>query len=57
MATPLRLVDDEELPLRCAPARGEHTEEVLAELCGYSPGQVAELAGEGVFGAVELTAS
>ncbi|HJU47653.1 MAG TPA: CoA transferase [Gaiellaceae bacterium] len=51
--TPLRLSDGEELlerePER-GPRRGEHTEEVLVELCGYAPQRVLELADAGVFG-------
>jgi crotonobetainyl-CoA:carnitine CoA-transferase CaiB-like acyl-CoA transferase len=38
------------------PFRGEHTEEVLVELCGYAPGRVSELAEAGVFGEVEVRA-
>ena len=49
IATPLR-VGEEEKPLRRAPLRGEHTEEVLRVLCGYTAGRVEELASEGVFG-------
>jgi crotonobetainyl-CoA:carnitine CoA-transferase CaiB-like acyl-CoA transferase len=47
-ATPLRLGD--EAPLVRAPFRGEHTEQVLVELCGYAPERVRELADAGVFG-------
>jgi crotonobetainyl-CoA:carnitine CoA-transferase CaiB-like acyl-CoA transferase len=32
------------------PYLGEHTEEVLTELCGYSPADVSALAADGVFG-------
>jgi crotonobetainyl-CoA:carnitine CoA-transferase CaiB-like acyl-CoA transferase len=49
VATPLRLSGDEP-PVRAAPARGEDTERVLVELCGYEPGRVQELAAAGVFG-------
>ncbi len=49
VASPLRLSDAEQ-PTRPAPARGEHTEQVLTELCGYSPERVGELEGRGVFG-------
>ena len=35
---------------RAGAARGEHTAAVLAELCGYSPERVRELADAGVFG-------
>jgi crotonobetainyl-CoA:carnitine CoA-transferase CaiB-like acyl-CoA transferase len=48
VASPLRVGD--ELPVRRAPFRGEHTESVLEELCGYSPERLAELAAAGVFG-------
>jgi crotonobetainyl-CoA:carnitine CoA-transferase CaiB-like acyl-CoA transferase len=49
VASPLRLsVGDP--PVRPAPARGEHTVEVLVELCGYSAERVRELADAGVFG-------
>jgi len=49
IATPLR-VGEEEKPLRRAPFRGEHTEEVLLGLCGYTPERIAELAEAGTFG-------
>ena len=39
-----------------APFRGEHTEQVLVEYCGYSPKRVRELAEAGVFGDVALAA-
>jgi crotonobetainyl-CoA:carnitine CoA-transferase CaiB-like acyl-CoA transferase len=51
--TPLRVSDGERPPTR-GPFRGEHTAEVLQELCGYSPERVRELHAEGVFGDVEL---
>ena len=51
--TPLRLSSDGERlerdPVR-GPGRGEHTDSVLEELCGYAPERVAELAEAGVFG-------
>jgi crotonobetainyl-CoA:carnitine CoA-transferase CaiB-like acyl-CoA transferase len=47
--TPLRLTAGERPPER-APFRGEHTEEVLGEVCGYSRERVRELAAAGVFG-------
>jgi crotonobetainyl-CoA:carnitine CoA-transferase CaiB-like acyl-CoA transferase len=57
VATPLR-VGEEEKPARRAPFRGEDTERVLAELCGYSPERVRELAADGAFGdAVPATGS
>ena len=39
-----------ERPPARGPTRGEHTEDVLVELCGYSAEQVGELAADGVFG-------
>ena len=49
VASPLRL-SGEEPPVRPAPARGEDTEQVLVELCGYESARVQELAAAGVFG-------
>jgi crotonobetainyl-CoA:carnitine CoA-transferase CaiB-like acyl-CoA transferase len=54
-ASPLR-VDGAPAPARRGPARGEHTREVLAELCGYAPDRVRALAAAGVFGDVDLAA-
>jgi crotonobetainyl-CoA:carnitine CoA-transferase CaiB-like acyl-CoA transferase len=51
--TPLRLSDDGERlerPPGRGPGRGEHTEQVLVELCGYTAEEVRRLAEEGVFG-------
>ncbi len=48
VASPLRLGD--EPPLGRGPFRGEHTEEVLVEVCGYAPERVRELSDTGVFG-------
>jgi crotonobetainyl-CoA:carnitine CoA-transferase CaiB-like acyl-CoA transferase len=48
-ATPLRVGSDPK-PNRLAPARGEHTHDVLVDLCGYSPERVDELSAAGVFG-------
>ena len=48
VASPLRLGD--EAPLERAPFRGEHTESVLGEVCGYSCERIDELAAAGVFG-------
>jgi crotonobetainyl-CoA:carnitine CoA-transferase CaiB-like acyl-CoA transferase len=56
VATPLR-VGTEERPLERAPGRGEHTEEVLVELCGYSRARMAELAAGGVFGDASVSAT
>jgi crotonobetainyl-CoA:carnitine CoA-transferase CaiB-like acyl-CoA transferase len=49
VASPLR-VGDEERPIRRGPFRGEHTREVLEELCGYSRERIDELATAGAFG-------
>ena len=49
VASPLRL-SGEEPPARRAPERGEDTEHILVELCGYEPARVQELAASGVFG-------
>ena len=49
VASPLRLSGGEP-PLRRAPFRGEHTEQVLVELCGYERERVRRLAETGVFG-------
>jgi crotonobetainyl-CoA:carnitine CoA-transferase CaiB-like acyl-CoA transferase len=49
VASPLRLSGPEP-PARPGPARGEHTEHVLVEVCGYSPERIRALAGAGVFG-------
>lgn len=49
VASPLR-VGTEPLPLRRGPHRGEHTDEVLRELCGYDPGEIEELRTAGAFG-------
>ncbi len=49
VASPLRLSGGEP-PVGPAPARGEHTERVLVELCGYGPDRVRALAAAGVFG-------
>jgi crotonobetainyl-CoA:carnitine CoA-transferase CaiB-like acyl-CoA transferase len=56
VATPLR-VGEEEKPTRRAPFRGEHTERVLVELCGYSRERVRDLAETGVFGGAVLAAA
>jgi crotonobetainyl-CoA:carnitine CoA-transferase CaiB-like acyl-CoA transferase len=49
VASPLRLSGPEP-PVRPGPARGEHTEDVLAEVCGYGPERIRGLAESGVFG-------
>src|SRR5262249_25420234 len=55
MRTALRVAEGERPPAR-GPFRGEHTETVLAGLCGYPAERIAELADAGVFGNVEVTA-
>jgi crotonobetainyl-CoA:carnitine CoA-transferase CaiB-like acyl-CoA transferase len=49
IASPLR-VGDETRPVERAPRRGEHTADVLAELCGYDAAEVEALAASGAFG-------
>ena len=61
IASPLRLSGEDGEDLRAQPPargpfRGEHTEQVLVEYCGYSPKRVRELAEAGVFGDVALAA-
>ena len=51
VASPLRLSGEQRTLVR-GPFRGEHTERVLVELCGYEPEHVRELAAAGVFGEV-----
>ena len=53
VATPLR-VGEEEKPARRAPFRGEDTEPVLVDLCGYSPERVRRLAAAGAFGDIPV---
>ena len=48
-ASPLR-VGTERVPARRAPARGEHTREMLSELCGYGSERLDALERDGVFG-------
>ena len=50
VASPLRVGDDER-PLRPGPARGEHTDAVMRELCAYDDARLGELRRAGVFGA------
>jgi crotonobetainyl-CoA:carnitine CoA-transferase CaiB-like acyl-CoA transferase len=54
IASPLR-VGEERRPIERAPRRGEHTAEVLAELCGYDADQVASLTDAGAFGPPSTT--
>jgi crotonobetainyl-CoA:carnitine CoA-transferase CaiB-like acyl-CoA transferase len=49
VASPLRL-SGASAPLSRAPSRGEDTERILLEVCGYNPGRVARLRAAGVFG-------
>jgi crotonobetainyl-CoA:carnitine CoA-transferase CaiB-like acyl-CoA transferase len=49
VASPLRL-SGEPNPLERAPFRGEHTDEVLHDLCGYSGEEIALLRAAGTFG-------
>jgi crotonobetainyl-CoA:carnitine CoA-transferase CaiB-like acyl-CoA transferase len=49
-ATPLRL-SGHEPPLQRGPLRGEHTEAVLAEMCGFDAERIEALARAGAFGA------
>ena len=53
--SPIRLSCDERPPSR-GPFRGEHTEQVLVEVCGYSRERVRELAEAGAFGDVPVEA-
>lgn len=47
LSSPLRLGDGAPIAPGPGPRRGEHTEELLVGLCGYDPGQVAQLAADG----------
>ncbi len=49
LASPLR-ISGEPNPLERGPARGEHTDQVLLELAGYSDAELAELRAAGTFG-------
>jgi crotonobetainyl-CoA:carnitine CoA-transferase CaiB-like acyl-CoA transferase len=50
----LRL-DGARQPLARAPFLGEHSAQILREVCGYSSERIDELTGQGVFGQVEST--
>jgi crotonobetainyl-CoA:carnitine CoA-transferase CaiB-like acyl-CoA transferase len=54
IASPLRVGPETREPSP-APRRGEHTEEILAELCGYGPARIAELERAGAFGESPVT--
>jgi crotonobetainyl-CoA:carnitine CoA-transferase CaiB-like acyl-CoA transferase len=49
VASPLRLSDAPH-PLRRAPRRGEHTDEVLERVCGYDAARIARLRDTGALG-------
>jgi crotonobetainyl-CoA:carnitine CoA-transferase CaiB-like acyl-CoA transferase len=49
VASPLRLSGAPN-PLRRAPGRGEHTDEVLAEVCGYDAARIEGLRAGGALG-------
>jgi len=58
LASPLRVAREQEpTPQRRAPFRGEHTDEVLREVCEYTSAQVTELREAGAFGPAETRAS
>jgi len=52
VASPLRVADDQGAtrPLERGPFRGEHTESVLREVCGYTDDRIATLRAAGAFG-------
>ena len=51
LASPLRVARDQEpAPQRRAPFRGEHTDEVLREVCQYTSARMTELREAGAFG-------
>jgi crotonobetainyl-CoA:carnitine CoA-transferase CaiB-like acyl-CoA transferase len=50
VASPFRLTGPQ-APLRRAPFRGEHTEEILSTVCGYDHDRLAALRSAGAFGA------
>jgi crotonobetainyl-CoA:carnitine CoA-transferase CaiB-like acyl-CoA transferase len=49
VASPLRLSDSQR-PVERAPFLGEHTAEILADVCGYSAERIEQLAAVGIFG-------
>jgi crotonobetainyl-CoA:carnitine CoA-transferase CaiB-like acyl-CoA transferase len=51
VASPLRL-SGEPNPLERAPLRGEHTDAILRDLCGYTDDQIQALRADGTFGAL-----
>jgi crotonobetainyl-CoA:carnitine CoA-transferase CaiB-like acyl-CoA transferase len=46
--SPIRYQGSSLRPLQPPPALGQHTDEVLSELCGLTPAQLADLRGDGV---------
>ncbi|MCW3841482.1 CoA transferase [Micromonospora yasonensis] len=48
MPGPIRLVDEEPVPLRAAPGAGEHTDEVLRSVLGMAGARIADLRAAGV---------
>ncbi|HKO25837.1 MAG TPA: CoA transferase [Solirubrobacteraceae bacterium] len=56
VASPLRL-SGEPNPLIRGPFRGEHTDEVLREVCGYTDHRITELRANGAFGAAKTQAA
>jgi crotonobetainyl-CoA:carnitine CoA-transferase CaiB-like acyl-CoA transferase len=56
VASPLRL-SGPGAPVNRAPFRGEHTEEILRTVCGYTDGRIAALRSAGVFGAAAAIAA
>ena len=50
IATPLRLARTPAVAPRAAPSVGEHTNEVLSQVLGHDPEQIAALARAGAFG-------
>jgi crotonobetainyl-CoA:carnitine CoA-transferase CaiB-like acyl-CoA transferase len=56
VASPLRL-SGEPNPLLRGPFRGEHTDDVLREVCGYTEDRIAHLRAQGTFGEAKAQAA
>jgi crotonobetainyl-CoA:carnitine CoA-transferase CaiB-like acyl-CoA transferase len=56
VASPFR-ISDFVGEVRRGPYLGEHTEEILIGMCGYTAAEVTALAGDGVFGVASPAAS